>query len=206
MNVFVLGISGGSGSGKTTFARYLKDHFNEVQVSILAQDNYYFDQSSKFVEDGGEVNFDHPDALDFSRLELDLQKLKAGQAVEIPDYDFSTHKRKNRGILFHPADLIILEGTLIFTQPKILNLLEYAVFIETPEATRLERRIRRDTEERGRTVDGVKKQFEKQVKPMHDLFVQPSAKNADRLVDGQNFDMPKYSTDLLQIVRQNQTQ
>jgi uridine kinase len=178
----VIGVSGGSGSGKTTFARLLAQA--RAGCVILSQDHYYIDQSAHFRGDGENVNFDHPDAIDFPLLAQHLRMLKQGSAVEVPNYDFVTHTRKRETEHFKPCPVIILDGTLILSQPAIREHLDTSIFIDAPEAVRLERRIRRDTTERGRTLDGVMKQFTRQVKPMHDQFVEPSKSHATHVVSG----------------------
>jgi uridine kinase len=186
----IIGISGGSGSGKTTFARGLKLAFEALpgrigQSGILAQDSYYIDQSHIFRGDGENVNFDHPDSLDFQLLAQHIVDLRVGRGIEVPSYDFPTHKRSPERIPFGPRPLVIVDGTLILSQPPIRELLDWSIFIETSEATRFDRRFKRDRVERGRQPDGIRKQFERQVKPMHDLFVEPSKAHATEILSGE---------------------
>ncbi|MBU6375588.1 MAG: uridine kinase [Bdellovibrionales bacterium] len=186
----VIGISGGSGSGKTTFARGLRETFESLQgragmSGVLAQDSYYIDQSHIFRGDGENVNFDHPDSLDFPLLAMHIGELRQGRSIQVPIYDFPTHQRKSERSAFEPKPLIIVDGTLILSQPKIQELLDWSIFIETSEATRYERRFKRDLVERGRTPEGIRKQFERQVKPMHDLFVEPSKACATEVISGE---------------------
>ncbi len=187
----IIGISGGSGSGKTTFARGLKQVFEALpgraqQVAILAQDSYYIDQSHIFRGDGENVNFDHPDSLDFPLLANHVQELRKGRGIEVPIYDFPTHKRKSERTPFAPHPLIIVDGTLILSQPPIRELLDWSIFIETSESIRYDRRFKRDLVERGRQPEGIRKQFERQVKPMHDLFVEPSKVHAGEILSGES--------------------
>ena len=187
-NVIIIGVAGGSGSGKTTFARRLVKSLGNENCAVLAQDSYYIDQSDKFDKDGGAVNFDHPSALDFDLMAQHLQELKSGQSVEVPIYDFATHSRKIETTSFPPKKVIFVDGILIFSQEVILPTLDFKIFVDCPEQLRFDRRLKRDVVERGRTPEGVKEQFTKQVKPMHDQFVEPSKDVADELVNEANFD------------------
>lgn len=191
----IIGVAGGSGSGKTHFAKELQQMLGDAHCSILYQDNYYIDQSAKFDGDGGSVNFDHPNSLDFSLLASGLKILKSGQALQIPIYDFVTHSRKQETLLGEPKKVIIVDGILILHSHEVRAVLDEAIFFDTPEALRFERRLNRDVHERGRTPDGVKKQFELQVRPMHDQFVEPSKKHAHLIVK----DLGDYSLALRQI-------
>lgn len=178
VSTIIIGISGGSGSGKTTFARQLLEHLGDDRCAILAQDHYYIDQSAHFKGDGENVNFDHPSAIDFELLRQHLLALKGGNPVEVPIYDFVTHTRQRECTPFACRSYVILDGTLILSQEGIRECLDHSVFIEAPERVRFERRMRRDTMERGRLPEGVRKQFVNQVKPMHDQFVEPSRAHA----------------------------
>jgi uridine kinase len=132
-----------------------------------------------------DVNFDHPDALDFPLLSRHLAQLKSGRGIDVPVYDFVTHKRLIQTEPFAVCPVIVLDGTLILSQPAICAHLDVSVFIDTPETLRLSRRMRRDTHERGRTAEGVMKQFTRQVKPMHDRFVEPSKGAATHVISGE---------------------
>lgn len=171
---YIIGVAGGSGSGKTFFARELQKILGDEFSAILYQDNYYIDQSHRFDGDGGSVNFDHPESLDFDLLAKDLGKLKKGESVDVPIYDFATHTRKKETIKYHSKKIILVDGILILDSSVVRAKLDEAVFFDTPEEMRFKRRLERDVQERGRSEDGVKKQFEKQVRPMHDQFVEPS--------------------------------
>ena len=172
-NVFILGVAGGSGSGKTYFAKALADALGK-NATIVYQDNFYIDQSHKFDHDGGSVNFDHPDSLELTLLAQCLSELKSGKATDIPVYDFKTHSRLGAPLRVQPTTIVIVDGILIFHPDYLRNQFDEMVFFDTPESLRFERRLERDVVERGRTVEGVKAQFLKQVKPMHDEFVEPS--------------------------------
>ena len=189
MNTRVIGISGGSGSGKTTFAKLLNQRLQAEQGStysaILGQDHYYIDQSAKFRGDGDPaVNFDHPSAIDFALIAKHLELLKNGITVQVPNYDFATHTRKTETSAFSPCPIVIVDGMLLFSQAMILPLLDYSIFVDAPEAIRFQRRLSRDVKERGRTPEGVEKQFHAQVKPMHDQFIEPSRQAATQIVSG----------------------
>lgn len=178
----IIGVAGGSGSGKTHFAKELQRILGDDHCTILYQDNYYIDQSAKFDGDGGTVNFDHPSSLDFALLAGGLKKLKSGQAVEIPIYDFVTHSRKRETILGEPKKVIIVDGILILHSQEVRAQCDETIFFDTPETLRFERRLNRDVIERGRTPEGVKKQFELQVRPMHNEFVEPSKVHAHAVI------------------------
>jgi uridine kinase len=178
---FILGVAGGSGSGKTFFAKALKEALGE-HAEIVYQDNFYIDQSHRFDHDGGAVNFDHPESLDLTLLAKCLGELKSGLATEIPVYDFKTHTRQKETISVQPRQVIIVDGILIFHPDYLRAQFDEMVFFDTPESLRYERRLERDVNERGRTPEGVRTQFLKQVKPMHDQFVEPSKHHAQVVV------------------------
>lgn len=179
---FLLGVAGGSGSGKTYFARALQAALGDEVCTIVYQDNYYIDQSKKFDHDGGAVNFDHPSSLDFELLGKQLGLLKQGQTVDIPIYDFVTHTRKSETLRVEPKAVIIVDGILIFHADQVRPHFDEMIYFDTPESLRFERRLERDVKERGREPEGVHAQFFKQVKPMHDQFVEPSKVHAGHVV------------------------
>jgi uridine kinase len=172
--IFFIGITGGSCAGKSTFARRLRDELGSEYCSILCQDSYYHDQSARFDYEGGAVNFDDPASVDFELLHRHLLQLQSGQPINVPIYDFTTHTRLAETIHLFPTDIILVEGALILTQPKIVELLTESIFLDAPEAVRLERRLYRDIVDRGRTREGVMCQFNNHVKPMHDRYIEPS--------------------------------
>lgn len=179
---YVIGVAGGSGSGKTYFARELQRILGDIHCSIIYQDNYYIDQSHRFDGDGGSVNFDHPSSLDFDLLAAGLKSLKSGQGIDVPIYEFATHKRLAATISCEPKKVILVDGILILDSGVVRAQLDEAIFFDTPEELRFQRRLDRDVHERGRTPEGVKKQFDLQVKPMHEQFVQPSKIHAQTVV------------------------
>jgi uridine kinase len=182
-NICVVGICGGSGSGKTTLAKIFQKRLGEDHCTFIPQDNYYLDQSYKFDGDGGSVNFDHPSSIDFPLLATHIQMLKAGQCIQMPTYDFATHKRLSETITMVPNKIILVDGTLILSQEEILRELHSSVFIDIPTDVRFERRLNRDIRERGRCPDGVRKQFYSQVEPMHNDFVLPSKEKAKFVIN-----------------------
>lgn len=178
----IVGLAGGSGSGKTYFAQALKSKLGDHNCEIVLQDNFYFDQSKKFDRDGGSVNFDHPSSIDFDLLADCLKVLKNKKPVEIPIYDFPTHSRKTETLSIEPKPIILVDGILIFHADQVRCLFDDLIFFDTTEAVRFQRRLDRDVKERGRTREGVHEQFYKQVKPMHDAFVEPSKTHANTIV------------------------
>lgn len=171
---YIIGIAGGSGSGKTFFAEALHRELGANFCEIICQDSFYIDQSSRFDFDGGSVNFDHPDSIDFDLLAKSLGELKSRRAAEIPVYDFKSHARKSESVRVEPKPVILVDGILIFHAGQVRVLFDDLVFFDTSESLRFRRRLERDVQQRGRTAEGVRNQFLKQVKPMHDAFVEPS--------------------------------
>lgn len=185
---FIIGIAGGSGSGKTYFAHALQKEMGDSSCSLVLQDNFYFDQSKRFDYDGGSVNFDHPNSIDFSLLASCLRQLKEGKDTPIPLYDFVTHTRRTETCLVKARPIILVDGILIFHSPELRALFDDKVFFDTHEELRFQRRMERDIKERGRKPEGVQKQFFQQVKPMHDQYVEPSKNFAQLVVkDNENF-------------------
>ncbi len=153
------------------------------RASVIAFDSYYRDQGHLSPADRSLVNYDHPDSLDHELFARDVDRLRAGSAVDIPIYDFSTHTRTNESTHVEPSGLVIVEGILLLSFPGIVSLLDLAVFIDVPEDIRLERRIRRDVAERGREPEDVRRQFAATVAPMHDMYVEPYRHLAHRILE-----------------------
>lgn len=182
-NVTIIGIAGGSCSGKTRLLKRLAKRLGEDNCAVLLQDDYYFSKPAA-AKDNLKFNFDHPDALDFDLLAQDLAAIKQGETIECPQYDFARHVRidgKFRRI--QPRPVVLVDGILILDSEPVREVLDHSVFIRCDADTRLERRILRDVEERGREPDNVVAQFEQQVQPMHLAFVRPSAVHADRVYE-----------------------
>lgn len=179
---YLLGVAGGSGSGKTYFARALQERLGAELCQIVYQDNFYKDQSARFDHDGGAVNFDEPGSIDFEELALCLARLRGGQLTRIPQYNFANHKRLSESLPVEPKPLLIVDGILIFHSQRVRELFDERVFFDTPEVLRFQRRLERDVKERNREPSGVIKQYETQVKPMHDLYVEPSKAHAHTVV------------------------
>ena len=180
MTSTIIAIAGGSCSGKTRMAHYTSEALNQYTqgaCTVLRQDNYYLDLGG--VQPGDPLpNFDHPMAFDWGLFLDHLTALKSGQAVDIPTYDFTTHRRTNITETVTPTPVILVEGILILSQEKLLPVFDHKIFVHCPSDIRLDRRIRRDVAERGRTIDSIQTQFKSQVAPMHDKFVEPSSDNA----------------------------
>ncbi|MBS0350309.1 MAG: uridine kinase [Proteobacteria bacterium] len=181
-SVFFIGITGGSCAGKTEFAKRLRTALGFEYCNILNQDAYYLDQSASFKGDGS-VNFDAPESIDFELLYQHLLRLQRNEPIQVPIYDFGSHKRFSKTKTLFSANIILLEGELIFTQPKIRDLLTECVFIDIPEPTRLSRRPKRDMQERGRQREGVILQFEHHVRPMHRRYIEPVKQLATYIVN-----------------------
>jgi len=181
MDTIVIGIAGGTGSGKTTLTRQLKEHFGS-RVTVIGHDSYYRAQPGTTYEFRVAQNYDHPDAFETELLVEHLRQLKAGRSVECPVYSFTNYDRTADTVTVHPSRVIIVEGVLIFQDPALRELLDVRIFVETDADVRILRRALRDVEERGRTLDSVVRQYLTTVKPMHEQFVEPSRKHADLVV------------------------
>ena len=187
-DILVIGIAGGSGSGKTTLMNNLIRQFGS-DVTVLSHDNYYKRHDELPYEQRCKLNYDEPDAFDTSLMVYQLDQLRHGMPIDCPVYDFTVHNRSNDTIRVVPAKVIIVEGILIFENEELRNLMDIKIFVDTDADTRLCRRILRDVNERGRTLESVLEQYQQTVKPMHEKFVEPSKKYANIVVPegGQNY-------------------
>jgi uridine kinase len=179
---FVIGVAGGSGSGKTTVVRKIVESLAENHVTVLEHDRYYRDRNDLRLEERAALNYDHPDALETDLLVSHLRELREGRAVEVPVYDFARYARKAATDTLDPRPAIIVEGILIYTDAELRRLIDIKVFVDADGDDRFIRRLRRDVSERGRTLDSVVDQYLNTVKPMHLEFVEPSKRYADIII------------------------
>ncbi|QDG53548.1 uridine kinase [Persicimonas caeni] len=184
----IVGIAGGTGSGKTTLARRIQEGVGD-NSTLLQHDWYYHDQSNVPMEERAKVNFDHPESLDNDLLVTHLTKLKAGEAVEVPQYDFTRHTRLEETVRVEPTPVVVVEGILLFAVPELRERFDIKLYVDTDSDIRAFRRIRRDIRERGRDFESIRAQYYKTVRPMHLEFVEPSKRWADLIIPegGNNF-------------------
>ena len=180
-DICIVGIAGGSASGKTTIVNNIKELFQN-DIELISHDNYYLSNDDKTMEERVKLNYDHPSSFDTDKMIEDVKKLKAGEVIYRPVYDYTKHTRAEEVVEVHPKKVIILEGILILEDPRLRDLMDIKVFVDTDADERLMRRILRDTQERGRTVESVLNQYVTTVKPMHEQFVEPSKKYADIII------------------------
>ena len=180
-NVYVIGIAGGSGSGKTTLVRALTEHFGSA-ITVISHDNYYKAYAELPFEERVRRNFDHPDAFETALLTEHLQRLKRGEAIECPVYDFTTYTRSGEVVRIEPTRVIVVEGILIFCDPALREEMDLRIFVDADSDVRLCRRVRRDVKNRGRSIDSVIAQYLDTVKPMHERFVEPSKRYAHLII------------------------
>lgn len=181
MNTIIIGIAGGTGSGKTTLTHRLKETFG-ADVSVVYHDNYYKAHPNMTYEERAALNYDHPDSFETDRMVHDLQTLRSGHSILCPVYDYTIHDRSPETIEIVPTKVVIVEGILIFENPALRDLMDIKIFVDTDADVRILRRILRDVKERERSLDSVIEQYLTTVKPMHEQFVQPSRQYADIVV------------------------
>jgi len=196
----VVGIAGGTGSGKTTVARAVAGAFLDRAV-MIEQDCYYIDRGAVPFRDRKDLNFDHPDSIDVPLMMETLIRLKNREPGKVPVYDFTTHTRKKEMIKVGPADVIVVEGILLFHYPELRGMFDFKVFVQTDADIRLLRRIKRDLEERDRTLGSVFSQYLKSVKPMHEMYVEPSKLYADIIIPEGGFNVVGVETIISQVTK-----
>ena len=182
-SVYIIGIAGGSGSGKSTFARRLTEKFPD-SVSLVSCDNYYKAHDEIPLEERRLLNYDAPEALEFDLMVSHLRALKSGEAVDCPVYDFTLHNRSDKVVRIDPRPVIIVDGILILSDPALRETFDLKIYVETDADERILRRARRDMEVRGRKIDDIMAQYLSTVKPMHETHVEPSKKHADLILTG----------------------
>ena len=182
MECMIIGIAGGTGSGKSTFTNRLKEEFGD-EIAVLYHDNYYRRQDEVPFEERKKVNYDHPDSLETDLLVEHLQRLKRGETVECPVYDYSQHNRSDQVMRIEPRKIILVEGILLLADPRVRDLIDIKIFVEADADERIIRRIVRDVKERGRDLDNIVNQYLTTVKPMHNLYVEPTKPMADMIMN-----------------------
>jgi len=182
MKPLIIGIAGGSGSGKTTVTEKIIRNLDEDKIAVIQHDSYYRDISHYDGADPSTVNFDHPDSLETSLLIEHIKKFKKSQSIEQPIYNFTTHSRMKERRVISPRDFLIIEGILIFSEKELRDLMDIKIYVDTDDDERFIRRLRRDIVERGRSLDSVIQQYIGTVKPMHLEFVEPSKRWADIII------------------------
>lgn len=180
-DIMIIGIAGGTGSGKTTLTEQIRKRFGE-DVTVIYHDNYYRLQVGKTYDERSQVNYDHPDAFETTLMIEHLKALKSGKSIESPVYDYTQHNRSDQVEVIHPSKVIIVEGILIFAEKELREMMDIKIFVDTDADVRILRRIQRDVEERARTLQSVIHQYLNTVKPMHEQYVEPSKRFADLIV------------------------
>lgn len=194
--MLIIGIAGGTGSGKTTVVHQILNELPATEVGIISQDSYYKDSSHLSFEERSKINFDHPRAIDFELLVAHLKALKNGETIEQPVYSFVTHNRTSDTIITHPRKVMIVEGILILTNPELREMFDIKVYVHADSDERLIRRLRRDIAERGRDMNEVLNRYQTTLKPMHQQFIEPTKAYADIIIPND-----KYNTVAIDIVR-----
>lgn len=194
--MLIIGIAGGTGSGKTTVVHQIMNELPSTEVGIISQDSYYKETTNLSYDERTKINFDHPRAIDFELLIQHLKDLKAGKVIDQPIYSFITHNRTDDTITTHPRKVMIVEGILIFTNPEIRDLFDIKVFVHADSDERLIRRLKRDIAERGRDMEEVLTRYQTTLKPMHEQFIEPTKAYADIIIPND-----KYNTVAIDVVR-----
>lgn len=195
-HMLIIGIAGGTGSGKTTVVHKIMNELPETEVGIISQDSYYKETHDLSYEERSKINFDHPRAIDFPLLVQHLKDLKEGKAIDQPVYSFVKHNRTGDTIHTHPRKVMIVEGILIFTNPELRDMFDIKVFVHADSDERLIRRLKRDIAERGRDMEEVLNRYQDTLKPMHDQFIEPTKAFADIIIPND-----KHNTVAIDVVR-----
>ena len=182
MKSVIIGIAGGTGSGKTTVARSIYDRVGKDRIEWISHDSYYRNFEGLSPEERHHINFDHPDSLETELLARHLDVLVKGSAVEVPIYDFTTHSRKPETVRVEPRKVVIVEGILVLAEPELRKRIDIKLFVDTPPDIRFMRRLMRDIKSRGRSMESVFEQYMTTVRPMHEEFVEPSKRYADLII------------------------
>ena len=185
--MLIIGIGGGTGSGKTTVVNQIISEFPKGEVQVISQDSYYKDTSHLSFEDRCKINFDHPQSIDFQLLETHLKNLKKGKSINQPVYSFKTHNRTGDTTLTEPKKVIIVEGILILSNTQLRTILDVKIFVHADSDERLIRRLKRDMAERGRDLDEVLDRYQTTLKPMHQQFIEPMKAYADIIIPNNNY-------------------
>lgn len=194
--MLILGIAGGTGSGKTTVVTQILNELPEDEVTVISQDSYYKRNDHLTYQERCHINFDHPNAIDFELLIDHIRHLKSGQSIEQPIYSFVTHNRVQDTVITHPKRVVIIEGILIFTDKQLRDLIDIKVFVHADSDERLIRRMKRDIQERGRDINEVLERYQTTLKPMHQEFIEPTKNYADLIIPNDT-----YNTVAIDIVR-----
>jgi len=194
--MLIIGIAGGTGSGKTTVVKQILDQLPENEVCVISQDSYYQATDGMSYDQRTQINFDHPNAIDFDLLVGDLKKLKKGDTIEQPIYSFVTHNRTKDTLTTPPKKVLIVEGILIFNSKELRDLFDIKVFVHADADERLIRRVKRDIQERGRDINEVLTRYQDTLKPMHQTFIEPTKNYADIIIPND-----RYNTVAIDIVR-----
>ena len=194
--MLIIGIAGGTGSGKTTVVQQIMDQLPECDVAVISQDSYYKDTSHLTMEERVQINFDHPNSIDFALLEQHLIALKAGESIDQPVYSFVDHNRTGETVKTEPKRVVIVEGILILTHPEVRDLFDIKIYVHADSDERLIRRLKRDIAERGRSLEEVLSRYQTTLKPMHQKFIDPTKEFADIIIPTN-----KYNTVAVDVIR-----
>ena len=194
--MLIIGLAGGTGSGKTTVVHQIMNELPDTEVGVISQDSYYKETTNLSFDERALINFDHPRSIDFELLVRHLKALKAGETIDQPVYSFIQHNRTDDTVSTHPRKVMIVEGILILTNPELRELFDIKIFVHADSDERLVRRLKRDISERGRDIDEVLNRYQNTLKPMHEQFIEPSKAFADIIIPND-----KYNTVAIDVVR-----